>query len=78
MYLKDEIGSVTRPVRELKGFEMVSLKANETKTVTFTIDSKLIEFYTANNKWEAEPGDFKVFVGGSSDATMEAKFEYTN
>ena len=78
MYLKDEIGSITRPIRELKGFEMVSLKANETKTVTFTIDSKLIEFYTANNKWEAEPGDFKVFVGGSSDATMEAKFEYTN
>ncbi|MDR6968364.1 beta-glucosidase [Flavobacterium arsenatis] len=76
MYLKDLFGSVTRPVRELKGFELVSLKANETKTVTFTIDSKLIEFYTANNKWEAEPGDFKVFIGGSSDATLEGSFEY--
>lgn len=76
MYLKDLIGSVTRPMKELKGFEMVSLKANETKTVTFTIDSKLIEFYTANNKWEAEPGDFKVFIGGSSDAKLEASFEY--
>lgn len=78
MYLKDLIGSVTRPVRELKGFEMVALKANEMKTVTFTIDRKLIEFYTANNKWEAEPGDFKVFIGGSSDATLEADFEYKN
>jgi beta-glucosidase len=76
MYLKDLIGSVTRPIKELKGFEMVSLKANETKTVTFTIDSKLIEFYTANNKWEAEPGDFKVFIGGSSDAKLEGSFEF--
>jgi len=78
LYLKDLIGSVTRPLKELKGFEMVTLKANETKTVTFTIDRKLIEFYTANNKWEAEPGDFKVFIGGSSDATLEADFEYRN
>ncbi|WP_026705368.1 beta-glucosidase BglX [Flavobacterium soli] len=78
MYIKDEIGSITRPVKELKGFEMVSLKANETKTVSFTIDSKLIEFYTANSKWEAEAGDFKVFIGGSSDATLEGKFEYKN
>lgn len=78
LYLKDLIGSVTRPMKELKGFEMVSLKANETKTVTFTIDSKLIEFYTANNKWEAEPGDFKVFIGGSSDATLSGDFEYKN
>jgi len=78
LYLKDLIGSITRPLKELKGFEMVTLKANETKTVTFTIDSKLIAFYTANNKWEAEPGDFKVFIGGSSDATLEADFEYKN
>ncbi|RZK12000.1 MAG: beta-glucosidase BglX [Flavobacterium sp.] len=76
MYLKDLIGSVTRPMKELKGFEMVALKANETKTVTFNIDSKLIEFYTANNKWEAEPGDFKVLIGGSSDAKLEGSFEY--
>lgn len=78
MYLKDILGSVTRPTRELKGFEMVSLQPNETKTVTFTIDSKLIEFYTANNRWEAEPGDFKVFIGGSSDAALGADFEYKN
>jgi beta-glucosidase len=64
LYIRDLIGSVTRPVKELKGFEMIELKANETKEITFSIDNKTIEFYTA--KWEAEPGDFNVFVGGSS------------
>jgi beta-glucosidase len=61
LYIRDLIGSVTRPVKELKGFEMIEL--NETKEITFSIDKT--EFYTAN-KWEAEPGDFNVFVGGSS------------
>lgn len=78
LYIRDEIGSITRPVKELKGFEMVALNANETKTVTFTIDEKTIEFFTANGKWEAESGDFKVFVGGSSDKTLEDNFEYNN
>lgn len=77
LYLRDLIGSVTRPVKELKGFEMVSFKAGETKTVTFSINEKTIEFYTANKKWEAEPGDFKVFVGGSSDTKLEAGFNYS-
>jgi beta-glucosidase len=77
LYIHDLYGSVTRPVKELKGFELVNLKAGETKTVTFTIDEKTIEFYTANKKWEAEPGDFKVFVGGSSDTKMQLPFSYT-
>lgn len=76
MYIRDLIGSLTRPVKELKGFELVELKPYETKTITFTIDEKLIEFYTANNLWEAEPGDFIVFIGGSSDKTLEANFQY--
>jgi len=78
LYIHDLFASVTRPVKELKNFELTEIKAGETKTVTFTIDSKTIEFYTANNKWEAEPGDFKVFIGGSSDTKMEAPFSYTN
>lgn len=78
MYLRDLVGSSTRPVRELKGFELVELKAGETKTITFTIDSKTIEYYTANRKWEAEPGEFKVFIGGNSDATLAAEFEFKN
>ena len=77
LYLHDLFASVTRPVRELKGFELVDLKAGETKTITFTIDEKAIAFYSANKKWEAEPGDFKVYVGGSSTATLEGNFTYT-
>jgi beta-glucosidase len=65
LYIRDLIGSVTRPVKELKGFEMIELKQTKQRK-TFSIDNKTIEFYTANNKWEAEPGDFNVFVGGSS------------
>lgn len=76
LYIRDIIGSVTRPVKELKGFELVEIKAGQKKTVTFTIDEKTIEFYTANNKWEAEPGDFMVFVGGSSATSLEAGFSY--
>ncbi len=75
-YLWDLIGSVTRPVKELKVFELVEIKAGETKTVTFTISEKTIEFYTANKKLEAEPGDFKLFVGGSSVTKLEAGFNY--
>ncbi|WP_297332621.1 beta-glucosidase BglX [Flavobacterium sp.] len=78
LYLHDLYASVTRPVRELKGFETIDIKAGQTKTVTFTIDEKTIEFYTANKKWEAEPGDFKVYVGGSSDATLKGSFTYTH
>ncbi len=78
LYIRDLIGSITRPVKELKGFEMVMLKANETKIVKFTIDKNTIEYFTANSKWEAETGDFKVFVGGSSDKTLEESFQYTN
>jgi beta-glucosidase len=76
LYIRDCVGSITRPVKELKGFEIVELQANETKKVNFIIDEKTIEFFTANLKWEAEPGDFKIFVGGSSTATLEANFKY--
>lgn len=78
LYIRDLIGSVTRPVKELKGFEMIELQPNESKTVTFKINEKTIEFFTANSKWEAESGDFKVFVGGSSATTLESGFQYTN
>ncbi|WP_116789307.1 beta-glucosidase BglX [Flavobacterium psychrotrophum] len=78
LYLQDLVASVTRPVRELKGFELTAIRAGQSKTVTFTIDEKLIEFYTANKKFEAEPGDFKLWIGGDSNTTMEASFTYTN
>ena len=78
LYIRDLVGSVTRPVKELKGFEMVSLNANESKTITFTVNEKTLEFYTANSKWETEAGDFKVFVGGSSNTVLEADFKFEN
>jgi beta-glucosidase len=76
LYIRDLFASVTRPVKELKGFEIVELKPGESKKVSFVIDKKTIEFFTANLKWEAEAGDFKVFVGGSSANTLEDGFEY--
>jgi len=78
LYIRDLFASVTRPVLELKGFEMVELKPGESRKVTFTIDEKTIEFYSANNKWEAEPGDFKVFIGTNSAETLSADFKYLN
>jgi beta-glucosidase len=78
LYIRDLVASVTRPVRELKGFELTEIKAGETKTVSFEIDEKTIEFYTANKKWEAESGDFKAFVGGDSMTKMEASFNFSN
>lgn len=74
LYIRDLIGSVTRPVRELKGFEKVSLKAGESKTVTFKLNAEKLQFYTANNKWEVEPGDFDIWIGGSSNADLKASF----
>lgn len=76
LYIRDLIGSITRPVKELKGFEMIELQPNETKKVVFTIDEKTIEYYTASRKWEAESGDFKVFIGGSSVTKLERDFQY--
>ena len=73
-YTRDLFGSLTRPVKELKGFEMVSLQPGESKIVHFTIDEKTLQFYTASKKWEAEPGNFKLFVGGSSQTNQEKDF----
>jgi len=76
LYIRDLYASVTRPVRELKRFEMISLKPGETNQVTFSIDEETLKFYTANEKWEAEPGDFKIFIGGSSYANLEGKIAF--
>lgn len=76
LYIRDLIASVTRPVKELKGFEMIELQPGASQRVNFTINKKTIEFFTAQSKWEAEPGDFKVFVGGNSVQTLERDFQY--
>lgn len=74
LYIRDMVGSLTRPVKELKGFEKIFLKKGETKTVTFTLNKEILQFYTVNKKWEVEPGDFNVWVGGDSNAKLKASF----
>ena len=75
MYIKDRFASVTRPVRELKGFELVELSPGETKMVSFEISESLLKFYSANEVWESEPGFFDVFIGTDSNATINESFK---
>ena len=75
LYIRDLFASITRPVKELKGFEMISLKPGESIDVTFTLNKETLGFYDNDGNWLVEPGDFKVFVGGSSDNTLETSFE---
>ena len=74
LYVRDLVGSVTRPVKELKGFERIDLLAGQAREVTFTITAADLAFYTARGRWEAEPGAFRVFVGGNSRDLKEASF----
>jgi beta-glucosidase len=75
LYLQDLHASATRPVRELKAFEAVKLNPGESKTVAFKITREMLEFYSASNIWEAESGEFNVFVG--SDSTTKNKASFT-
>lgn len=74
LYIRDLVGSVARPVRELRGFQQVFLHAGETKTLHFTLHEEDLRFYNAHMKWTAEPGGFQVFVGGNSRDVLEAPF----
>lgn len=78
LYIRDLVGSVTRPVKELKAFEKVEIKKGETKTVTFKLTVEDLKFYNSNLDFVAEPGQFHVFVGTNSDTTMKAEFELKN
>jgi beta-glucosidase len=75
LYVQDLVGSVTRPVKELKGFEKIMLKRGEEKTVDFTIHEKDLRFTAADMKFKSEPGLFKVFVGTNSVELKESQFE---
>lgn len=79
LYLRDKVGSVVRPIIELKDFQKIKLNAGETKTVQFTIDKEKLSFYNANLQWVAEPGDFDVMIGSSSaDIRLKDSFELMN
>ncbi|MDR1169774.1 MAG: beta-glucosidase BglX [Prevotellaceae bacterium] len=74
LYIRDMVGSITRPVKELKGFQKVALKPGESRQVAFSITTELLKFYNAGLQWTAEPGEFTVFIGGCSDVNNNAKF----
>jgi len=76
-YIRDLVGSVTRPVKELKGFEKISLKAGESKTVTFTITPALLAFYRQDMTFGTEPGDYHLFIGGNSRDLKKIEFKLT-
>ena len=73
LYIRDHYASVTRPVRELKGFELISLEPSESKEIRFTLTEKELGFYNNEGDFVLESGDFSIFVGGDSNAKLEAK-----
>lgn len=76
LYLRDKVGSVVRPVQELKDFAKVKLKAGESKTLRFVIDKEKLSFYNQLLQWVAEPGDFELMIGASaSDIRLRDRFE---
>lgn len=75
LYVRDLVGSVTRPVKELKGFQKLNLQPGERQKVSFTLSSDDLKFYTQDMSFKAEAGAFKVFVGSSSAVGLEGDFE---
>ncbi|WP_408733614.1 beta-glucosidase BglX [Neptunitalea lumnitzerae] len=73
LYIRDLVASVTRPIKELKGFEMVSLEPGETKKVTLKLTKDELGFYNNDGEFIVEPGTFKIFIGGSSITSLETE-----
>jgi beta-glucosidase len=74
LYLREDVSSVETPVRALKGFSRIHLNPGETKTVTFRVPQKELEVWNAEKKWAIECGEYTVWAGGSSQATLSARF----
>lgn len=78
LYVQDKVGSVTRPVKELKSFQRVDLKSGESKQVSFTVPVSDLAFWGYDMKYEVEPGDFKLWVGTNSAEGLSADFTVTD
>jgi beta-glucosidase len=76
LYIRDVVGSVTRPVKELKGFQKISLKPGESKTVTFTITPEDLKFYNYDLKFDWEAGEFQIMIGTNSQDLKMAKVNW--
>ena len=74
LYLRDKVGSVSRPVKQLKGFEKISLKAGESRTVSFTIDEPMLRFWRADMSYGSEPGEFVVMIGPNASVSEGQSF----
>ncbi|MBK8143218.1 MAG: beta-glucosidase BglX [Chitinophagaceae bacterium] len=77
LYIRDVVGSVTRPVKELKGFQKIDLKAGESKTVTFDITPSDLKFYNYDLKYDWEAGEFQIMIGGNSRDVKVGKVNWT-
>jgi beta-glucosidase len=77
LYIRDVVGSVTRPVKELKGFQKIELKAGESKTVEFTITPEDLKFYNYDLKYDWEPGEFVIMIGANSRDVKNAKVTWS-
>ena len=75
LYIRDLVGNITRPVKELKGFEKVMLKAGEQKQISFTLTTDDLRFYDQELNYVYEPGDFHIFVGSNSEETLKSGFK---
>ncbi|WP_117883781.1 beta-glucosidase BglX [Aureibaculum luteum] len=78
LYIQDKFASITRPVKELKGFQMVELNPNETKELKFSLTKKELGFYNNTGDFIIESGDFNVYIGGSSNTVIDAQFNLNN
>ena len=76
LYIRDLVGSITRPVKELKGFQKIALKAGESRTVTFSITPNDLKFYNGDLKYDWEPGEFSIMIGASSRDVKSANVNW--
>ena len=74
--MQDVVGRITRPVRDLKGYQKVTLEPNEQKEVTFTLSLDDLKYYDNQEKLNVEKGEFKVWIGQNSAVGISAKFSY--
>ncbi len=74
-YIRDLSADISRPVKELKGFEKIKLAAGESRRVQFLLDKNDLSYWNQEGKFKADPGKFNVFIGGNSVAVKEADFE---
>lgn len=77
LYIRDMIGSVTRPVKELKGFQKVELRAGESRIITFNISPNDLKFYNYDLKYDWEAGEFQIMIGGNSRDVKMAKVNWS-